>query len=329
MKLNLYALDSVFCQSVRNLLIHLRGKIRALPPLILKQFRIAARCADYGIQIQIRCRQRIVYEILIETCLYLASSCCGIPSGFRWWEEYFGGLQDRVYYIVSGPPGCFKTTLIRNIAEHVAGQQGLRVDFLTLEQSAGQILATMAARLAACSVGALQSGRSAELLARWKDATATVAKWPVFITDESQTDETLWAWARQAKSKGSRLLILDYLQFVRSSDPRCSEEQRVSRASQACREIAFDMSIPLIAVSSESNEGKLRYSGQVEYDAWCWVRMRKNEDSYGNVTGSAIAIRKNRFGPQVPEWTMPYNLGAMQEIDAPPARESERDNDEA
>jgi replicative DNA helicase len=249
------------------------------------------------------------YDAMYERAI--AGGCAGIRTGFPMWDEHFGGLQAKVYYAVSGPPGCFKTTLVRNIMEHVAGQQGLRVDMASLEQSAGQILSSMAARMAGVSISQLQSGRSPEYLERWRGACEAVKAWPVYIVDEAQDDKSLWAWARRAKKAGSRLLVLDYLQFVKASDAKISEEQRVARASEAVRRIAFDLDLPFICISSESNEGKLRHSGQVEYDAWCWLRMRKDEDGLGNVLGAAVSIKKNRFGPQMPEERVPHWMGVM------------------
>ena len=249
------------------------------------------------------------YDAMYERAI--AGGCAGIRTGFPMWDDQFGGLQDKVYYAVSGPPGCFKTTLVRNIIEHVAGQQGLRVDMASLEQSAGQILSSMAARMAGVSISQLQAGRSPESLAKWRAACEQVKTWPVYIVDEAQDDKSLWAWARRAKKAGSRLLVLDYLQFVKASEARISEEQRVARASEAVRRIAFDLDIPFICISSESNEGKLRHSGQVEYDAWCWLRMRKDEDAIGNVLGAAVSIKKNRFGPQMPEERIPHWMGVM------------------
>ena len=254
-----------------------------------------------------------------------STQCAGISSGFPWWDDNFGGLQDRVYYIVSGPPGCFKTTLVRNIAEHVAGRLSKRVDFCSLEQSAGQILSSIAARLSGCSVSKLQAGRSGKSLAAWKTAAKHVSTWPIFVSDEPQTDESLWAWARGAKSKGSSLLILDYLQFVKPTDTRCSDEQRVARASETVRQIAMELKIPFIAISSESNEGKLRHSGQVEYDAWCWVRMRKDVDERDRVRGAFVAIKKNRFGPQVAEWSIAHSGGAMSTT--PPPNAGDKDDE--
>ena len=243
----------------------------------------------------------------------LTCGCAGIRSGFAWWDAAFGGLQDKVLYVVSGPPGCFKTTLVRNIAEHVSGAQGFRVDFATLEQSSGQVLSSMAARTGRVRIAELQSGQNKDHLDKWRFGSDIVSKWPLFVCDRPMTQSSLWSWGRRAKAKGSRLLILDYLQFVKPDDARMTDEQRVSAASGACREMALRLDIPMIVISNESNEGALRYSGQTQYDAWCWIRMRKNEAADGTVNGAVFQIRKNRFGQQGAERIIGYNMGAMQE----------------
>ena len=258
--------------------------------------------------------------------LALTNGCAGIRSGFRWWDEHFGGLMPKVFYVVSGTAGCFKTTLVRNIAEHVAGGQGLRVDFASLEQSAGQILASMTARMAGVYISELNAGRSSEALTKWAAQKAIVASWPVFICDEPQTEITLWSWARRAKSKGSRLLILDYLQFVTCSDTRATEEQRIARASSAVRRIAMELDIPVIAIASESNEGKLRHSGQTLYDCFCHVQMRKNEDEMGKVLGAHVAIKKNRFGQQLGEFQVSHYLGVMGAT--PPSKQQKNEHEQ-
>jgi replicative DNA helicase len=284
--------------------------------------------ADFAaLQTAQQARQRTPSEHLADMAQAyeraIQGGCAGIKSGYWFWDEYFGGLQDKVYYIVSGPPGCFKTTLVRNVAEYVAGVLGYRVDFASLEQSAGQILSSMTARMAGVWVSSLNAGKSEANLYRWKVHAKDVGKWPIFVNDEAQTDVTLWSWARRAKSKGSRLLIVDYLQFVQV-DGKCNEEQRMARVSDAARRIAKDLDIPLIAISSETKGDaktgagpSLRHSAQIEYDAWCWVRMRKNEDAEGKVLGAWASIRKNRFGPQVPEWPMSHRLGYMEDFRPP------------
>ena len=245
----------------------------------------------------------------------ITHGCAGIRSGFRWFDDAFGGIQKKVLYVISGPPACFKTTLVRNIAEHVAGSQGLRVDFCSLEQSKGQLLASCAARMAGVSISTLQSGRSQAMLDRWNEACEQVQTWPLYITDESQTVSSLWSWARRAKNSGSTMLVIDYLQFVKSDGSYQTEEQRVSQNSDAVRRIALELDIPVICISSEARDtqtgAKIRNSGQVEYDAWVWIRMRMHEDELGNPVGAWVAVKKNRFGPQSPETALSHYMGLM------------------
>lgn len=333
-----YFLNDLHDRLTRRAMLRLLEKARAdvaNPDECAEMVRGKIEASFASLQTAQQARQRTSAQLLTEQEeMYqqaLSHGCAGIRSGFWFMDNYFGGLQNKVYYIFSGPPGCFKTTAVRNIAEYVAGVQGLRVDIASLEQSAGQLLSSMVARQAAVSVAGLNAGKSEINLTRWRECRKAVEAWPVFINDESQTDVSLWSWARRAKSKGSRLLIVDYLQFVQASE-RCNEEQRMAKVSDAARRIAKELDIPLIAISSETKGDaktgagpSLRHSAQIEYDAWCWVRMRKNEDADGKILGACVSIRKNRFGPQVPEWPMAYKTGYMEDF-IPPQPQEETSN---
>jgi replicative DNA helicase len=239
-----------------------------------------------------------------------STGCAGLRTGHFWWDTSMGGLMPGGYYVVSGKGKSFKTTIVRNIAESVAGKSGLRVDMASLEQSSGQIYSACAARIAGVTLMDLMTGRDHGALKRWDAAAEVVAKWPFVIDDKPKTAESIWSWARMAKAKGTRLLIVDYLQFIKNSETRINEEQRVARASSACREIALYMKLPVIAIASEANgeDGGIRHSGQVAYDCTCHIKTKKSED--GKV-GAIVSVRLNRFGLPMDDTELLYKNGAL------------------
>jgi replicative DNA helicase len=220
----------------------------------------------------------------------------GLDTGIPWFNSMFGGLLRCGVYYISGPPGCYKTTIVRQIAEYVASQLGLRVDFASLEQSSGQVLGSIVAHRANLSVSRLNCRPKREDLDSFDLVSPAVAGWPLHVSDRGFTPTTLWSWARRAVAAGSELLILDYLQALRSEGRVESEERRVSEATSTCTQIAKDLKTRFLVVSSESNEGRLRYSGQIEYDAWGWLRLERQDTLQAQEDVILATVKKNRFG---------------------------------
>ena len=244
----------------------------------------------------------------------LEKGCAGVRTPFKFWNLNFGGLMPKTLFVVSGNPGCFKTTLVRNVMAYVSGVHGLRTDFLTLEQGRGQIYSSMIAQQAGVNVSTLIAGRSREDRQKWNECRKEVESWPCVIDDTPHTASTLWSWARRAKNKGSVCLAVDYVQYIRGDDARMNEEQRISQAIESCRRISIDLSIPVIAIASQNYQGTLRGSGQIEYAAVNWIKMEKWEtEDKSTVLGAQVSIPKSRFSQQYAAFPLYHHRGTMLE----------------
>ena len=247
-------------------------------------------------------RQREPSEIIEARCKVWEQArergCAGIPTGFGFLDKGFGGLMDAGVYFFSGPPKCCKTTLAINICENVAQNAGLPVAICTLEQTEDMLWGTIAATYAGESVFHLNSGnRNADPDVVRHKAIGVVNKWPITIDDTPKTVTTLWSWARKQKSKGARLLVLDYLQLITPTGKEASEERRISEASMACTRIAKSLRIPFIVISNESQAGTMRHSSQMQYDAWAWLRLERDEKWNENNPQINVIPKEQRFGP--------------------------------
>ena len=224
----------------------------------------------------------------------------GIQTGIKWLDDATAGVLNGSYWVISGRPGSCKSTLCRMIAESVA-QSGVHVAVKTTEQTDEQYVGAMAAALASLSVHELNKpGFPKYLLNRLLAAEKTVAAWPLDVDGEMVTRSQLSSWYTSSVARGSRLQVLDYLQDVipETREEMRSPEQRVSAATQELRRLSKQTGVPIITVSTESNDGALRYSGQVEYDAALWVRMSKAEDYDPLNNPKYVAtINKSRFAP--------------------------------
>lgn len=223
--------------------------------------------------------------------------CAGIPTGFRIFDRYFGGLVESGFYIVSGLPGSCKTTLVRNVAENVA-IRGHGVLILSLEQTRGQILAATNARFARQSIFHLMTGNPQANPAAIEQHVDYAAALPITVIDSTQTLSSIRSHARRAKSKGVSLVVIDYIQrIVPEKDYRGSVEREVSDVSLSLCNMAKELRVTVFAISSLSRTGKLRGSGQLDYDAWAWVNLSRSEYYSEQNPEIAVAFEKNRYGP--------------------------------
>lgn len=253
------------------------------------------------------------------------TSPLGLQTGIPWLDEATGGILKGSYWVISGRPGSCKSTICRMIAESVAAR-GTRVSIKTTEQTEEQYTGSMVAAQARQSV--LQLNRPFFPKERFRfidEAAAVVRDWPIDIDERMDTRSGLRAWYLDAESNGSELMILDYLQDVKpeTREEERSAEQKLSLATQTLRECAKNSGskAPVIVVSTESNEGNLRYSGQTEYDAVLWGRMSKAEDFEAMRNPKYIfEFRKSRFAPAGQKVALYYLYGKLLEKEEYEAR---------
>lgn len=104
---------------------------------------------------------------------------------------------------------------------------------------------------------------------------------------------------------GLQLLVVDYLQLIRGRNQE-NRVQEVSEISQALKNLARELNIPVLTMSQlsravESRQAKipqladLRESGAIEQDADVVMFLyREDQDNMENVT---LSIAKHRNGP--------------------------------
>lgn len=237
----------------------------------------------------------------------------GLPTGLQWLDDVFGGLTGGRVYIVSGGPGCGKTTLVRNVAVDVA-RRGFPVAFATLELSPEELSSWMVCTEAKISMRELDGGRDPGAVKRFEQAAKDFSKLPISIEGGPMTASMFATWARRAVRNGAKLICLDYMQLMQADpgDKDTTEERRVSRASAAVLSAALSNDVPVLAIASESNAGTLRHSGQLSYDAAGHIRLTKREDG----SGADVQFCKIRHGAPVDgSLSLYFSRGRLVEAD--------------
>lgn len=238
----------------------------------------------------------------------------GIPTGFEKFDYMTSGLQNSDLIIIAGRPSMGKSALAISMAEYVGIEQKQGVAVFSLEMSKEQLVQRMLCSQARVDAHKVRSGFLAP--ADWPKLTAAAGRLSeskIFIDDTPAISVLeLRAKARRLKAnQGIELIILDYLQLMRSTVQSESRQQEISEISRSLKALARELSIPVIALSQlsravESRQdhkpqlSDLRESGAIEQDADLVVLLMREE--YYNPTeenkGVAdVMIAKQRNGP--------------------------------
>jgi replicative DNA helicase len=207
-----------------------------------------------------------------------------------------------------------KSAFVGAIAEHAAVGENMGVAFFSIEMSAVLLTQRFLCSLAKVSAHKLRRGfLSSEDWPHLLMAAEKLSQAPLFI-DETPAINVfgLRAKARRLKSNYDiKLLMVDYLQLIRSTHRAESRQQEISEISRALKALAKEINVPILAVSQLSREvekrtghrpqlSDLRESGAIEQDADVVIFLFREE--YYNPTPdnegiAEVIIAKQRNGP--------------------------------
>lgn len=240
----------------------------------------------------------------------------GVPSGFKELDHLLAGFQKSDLVIIAARPSMGKTSLVLNIAVHVAAREKIPVGIFSLEMSRDQLVDSFLTMEAGIDSWRLRTGNLREDdFPRLNVAMGTLSEAPIYIDDTpllSIMDVRTKARRLQAEH-GLGLVVIDYLQLMESKNRGndYNRVQEVSDISRGLKALARELNVPVIALSQlsravESRPDKrpmlsdLRESGSIEQDADV-VMFIYREDYYDKDTEkkgvTEILIKKHRNGP--------------------------------
>lgn len=213
-----------------------------------------------------------------------------------------GGLHKQELTIVGARPGMGKTTFTLQIAQKIA-RKNKNVLFVSLEMSETQLIQKMISRESNIDSYKMRMGYLEENdFKKISQASVSLSSLKLNINTKIRTIQKLELEARRLKNKGKLdLIVIDYIQLLKSSEKYNSREQEVAEISRRLKLMSLELDIPIIALcqlNRNANTGEptladLRESGSLEQDADNIIFIyRENE----NDTETTLKLAKQRAG---------------------------------
>ncbi len=241
----------------------------------------------------------------------------GVPTGFLKLDDLTSGFQKSDLIIIAGRPAMGKTAFALNIAQHVALETALPVAVFSLEMSKEQLSMRLLSSEARVDSQRLRKGFLGETdWPKLTTAAGRLSEAPIYIDDTAAIMVLeMKAKARRLKAEaGLGLIVVDYIQLMRSGMSKDSREQEISEISRSLKALAKELNVPVIALSQLNRKvedrtnrrpqmADLRESGAIEQDADVIIFIYRdevyNKDENNPDKGIAeIIIGKQRNGPQ-------------------------------
>jgi replicative DNA helicase len=247
----------------------------------------------------------------------------GVPSGFTALDRVTSGWQPSDLVILAARPGMGKTAFVVSAMRNAAVDFKKPVAIFSLEMSSLQLVNRLISAEAELESEKIKKGNLAEY--EWAQLNHKISRLsdaPIYI------DDTPALSIRELRTKCRRLkahhdiqmIIIDYLQLMTGTTEGKggpgNREQEIASISRALKQLAKELSVPVIALSQLSRAvetrggdkkpqlSDLRESGSIEQDADMVIFLYRpeyygiTEDEMGNPTlgTGEVIIAKHRNG---------------------------------
>ncbi len=193
------------------------------------------------------------------------------------------GLQPGDLVIIAARPSMGKTALTIQLGQYIAMREKLPVAIFSLEMSKEQLVTRMICSEAKVDAHRLRTG---QLVGDdWRhvgEGISRLADAPIYIDDTPDVSVLeMRAKCRRLRAEHDKdlgLIIIDYLQLMRSHKRTENRNQEISEIARGCKSLARELNVPVVALSQLSRAveqrpdkrpmlSDLRESGSIEAEA--------------------------------------------------------------
>lgn len=259
----------------------------------------------------------------VDDLMETGNPMVGMSTGFPDLDRMTGGFYGSDMTIVAARPSMGKTSLMLNFVLEASRKNPENVALFSLEMSGKQVVRRMMSMLSHVSMGVLKKQRlSDEEYQRLADACEVLYGLPIYVDDSSDISplEMRGKCRRLKQDGGLSLVVVDYLQLMRSGRKTENRVQEISEIARSLKSLAKELDVPVVALSQlnrgvEGREEKrpqlsdIRESGSIEAeadvvmfiyrDAYYRQKQADYDETYNPqaVEAAEILISKHRNGP--------------------------------
>lgn len=270
------------CRSVEGRVYDFQGDVTELMDEVEREM-LSLQAGEYTGQ---KATKALVHHAisLIEEQWRRAGALSGVATGFPDFDRMTDGLHGGEMIVLAGRPSLGKTSLVMNIAEHVALTLKLPVGVFSLEMTAEELMKRVLCSSARVNLRTIRDGFMSE--SDFPKLTSAAGRWsaaPLHIDDTPGLSiMQLRSRARRMhQMHGLKLLAIDYLQLLHSTSQRAQEnrQQEIAEISSGIKALAKELNLPILVASQLNREPEkrgpggrprmadLRESGAIEQDA--------------------------------------------------------------
>lgn len=221
-------------------------------------------------------------ETMASAYKSIGQGSSGVPTGISRLDNLTNGFQKSDLIILAGRTSMGKTAFSISVLIEPVIYQKIPVAFFSLEMSKEQVVGRIQSILSKINVSKIvkkqldfdEINLIIQRCSEMKDA-------PLFIDDTANISlmELKTKARKMVRENGVKMIVVDYLQLMRSGIKTISREQEVAEISKGLKAIAKELNVPVIALSQLSRNveqrggskvpmlSDLRDSGQIEQDA--------------------------------------------------------------
>lgn len=230
-------------------------------------------------------------------------------TGYLELDNIIEGLHEQEFTIIAARPGIGKTAFALQMAEHIA-KKGKYTYFVSLEMSAKQLGYRTISRKANIDSHKLRMAWLEDSdFEKIVNVAGKVSEIKMCIDTESTTIQNIENRANELKiEKDLGLIIIDYLQLLKSKTKFSNREQEVADISRKLKILSKNLNIPVVALCQLNRETEkrkepiladLRESGSLEQDAdnVIFLSVDEDEEVKNRIINVNVKIAKQRNGP--------------------------------